>query len=618
MLSDAPESILPPISHALELPEIVFKIAPHLDIADIIACSSVSKAFHILFSPFVWQDLHFGEPCELDPDQPFARKISFTSGCRNTGLQDTDDAGVTQQQLKEIYQRNAPFIRSLSIHSHDSIYPLDPGRGASRIQSLTMEGLSLENKNHTVEHWDRCKRLFSQSQSSLQSVSLINWGYDIEKKRECGQPIWNPILRCAEALNLRSLSLNNCCIRGRHMKSFWIVCERLEKLEICGVYLDIFMPVAHKMKPRGKKAENNHVSANAVSSDSMDPIPHTYPSRFPQLKELRLEVSWPSSPKQLNLIIAQCPLLQTLCWRTTRWGVYVRKKFCELFISSTWPCLDSITITGYGTFILDDDRARILKSAKLPLRRLDFSTEITQPETLILFRRHFSTIQTIDLTFCRGNSTSAWTIEVLTSCPYLETITAKAITAQEIFDAEPWVCLNLRIFSVFIDMAFPNNGHNRKFTTEEIKQCRKVYEQLAVLKQLRELNTLGAINTLVYIDNSPQQHLIPLPLRLKAGLNLMSTSSKLEDIRFWGGNQEVHMKELKWMVQHWKRLKRIKGNWCIGHSANQNNYLHYGKLADWLGERGIFTEGSHCYTFVRGSVDGVDYQDCCGATEDED
>ncbi|KAF9998075.1 hypothetical protein BGZ79_008237 [Entomortierella chlamydospora] len=52
----------PPSFHALDLPEIVFGIAQYLDAADVLACSAVSKSFYCSFAPFVWQDLHFGQP----------------------------------------------------------------------------------------------------------------------------------------------------------------------------------------------------------------------------------------------------------------------------------------------------------------------------------------------------------------------------------------------------------------------------------------------------------------------------------------------------------------------------------------------------------------------------
>ena len=53
-------------------------------------------------------------------------------------------------------------------------------------------------------------------------------------------------------------------------------------------------------------------------------------------------------------------------------------------------------------------------------------------------------------------------------------------------------------------------------------------------------------------DVSPKPYLAPLPLRLKAGLDLMAGSTKLKNVAFWGRKEAVHMKELEWMVQHWK------------------------------------------------------------------
>ncbi|KAF9360001.1 hypothetical protein BGX26_010838 [Mortierella sp. AD094] len=394
------------------------------------------------------------------------------------------------------------------------------------------------------------------------------------------------------------------------MKAFRTVCERLEKLELREVMIDLSMPTTISSKEKnsdGKAEENNESDVSHASS-----------SRFPRLKELRLELSWPSSPRQLNLIIAQCPMLQTLVWETTRWGLYVRRRFCELYVSSTWPYLDSITIAGYGTYINEEDHIRILKAAKLPLRRLEFNTGCTLPETFDLYRSHFSTIQTMDLTFSLSSHSGARTVEILTSCPSLEIIKSHIITAQEIFNAGPWVCRNLQVFSVCIDMAFPNNAENRRFSPEEIEQCRIVYKQLAALKQLRELNSLVPYRNVIHVYLLPRQHPVQLPLRLKAGLDLMASSTKLESVHFWGGKRVVHMKELKWMVEHWKRLKHIQGQWRTGSPVVKDKYLRFGKLVDWLRERGIKTDGSHHECYTNGGPEDVEYEDCCSSSEDED
>ncbi|ORZ29016.1 hypothetical protein BCR41DRAFT_418099 [Lobosporangium transversale] len=135
---------------------------------------------------------------------------------------------------------------------HDSELPLKVGSICRELESITLEGLSLVHPKHTKE--------------------------------------------CGNAQNLRSLSLTQCGIRGRHMAVFWTICQRLETLHLNHVFMDTTKALDVDSKPH----------------DSMPPIAMAL--RFPRLRELSLRnMIYHQEHEQLNLI-CHCSLLQTLTW----------------------------------------------------------------------------------------------------------------------------------------------------------------------------------------------------------------------------------------------------------------------------------------------------------------
>ncbi|KAF9199260.1 hypothetical protein BGZ49_010654 [Haplosporangium sp. Z 27] len=581
------------IPHALEIPEIVFRVVHYLNAADVLACSSVSRSFYSSFSPFVWENLHFGQPCDLDDDlEPLARNLTI-----GIILQPRQESADIRSELLSLGILNkAPLIRSLSIHSHTTLLPLVLGRECTQLNSITMEGLSVRDKRHTKEHWNSCKDIFKRNQSSLKSISLINWEYSSYMKTQPGQPKWNPIQRCTEAINLRSLSLEKCMIRGRFTRIFWTTCERLESLRLDDVRFDL------SNSPLARRTNNNE----SVGTSKYN---------FTRLKDLRLRsIISVTSMQLLNQLIRHCPNLQKLYWDLFSYDV--REVFCDLYTASTWPDLDWIVILKY---IGDIEFAKLLQSAKKPFRRLDFFVADLQPESYKLFRRHFSTIRKIHLVRHSGYS-NGWAIEILTSCPLLESLKTDNMTAQEISESGPWICKRLKVLRIFIDMGFNENANNRKLTSEELKLCHLVYSRLASLKELRKLDMLSTYNLANIGARAQLRTLVPLPVRLRAGLGQLEALDKLEEISFWSGKQAIHKKELIWMVDYWKQLKSIEGYWQIlkGTMAEDHvKFLRSGELREWLVDRGISVQLCCYHHYLLGSPEDAPCEDWCESSDSE-
>ncbi|KAF9109799.1 hypothetical protein BGX27_007173 [Mortierella sp. AM989] len=598
--------------HALTLPEILLRIARYLDLVDIQACSIVSRPLYKSFTPFLWQDLHFGSPCRLNPDlEPFARSLTIN---KTSEYLEGQNITRSNQEIFEAVRMKVPWIRSLTVHDHNSVFPLRLARHCTQLSSITMEGLSLDNGGHTTEHWTSCKKIFKKSRSCLQTVSLNNWGYNEYERPVRGQMIWNPILNCVKAQNLCSLSLESCSIRKEHSKAFWTICKQLEKLNIYAVRVDLDVP---NSPPQGQ-----------LYRWIAPPKPASKPAcpRFPRMKDLRcIGLHSASVEDQLEHILRQCPNIHTLYWSLFGNEYEILEEFCNVYADSTWPSLDYIVVMKD---IRDRDFAKLLQYAKQPLRHVGYWPYMMQPETFdILRQRHFQTIEKIDLQHTeKGNR--QWAIEILTSCPSLESFKASHITAQEIFEAGPWVCTGLRQLVIFIDMGFGSDALCRRFTPEEIQQCRAVYSQLSALKGLRKLDmlstyaqALGHTNSLARVLSNGRQHLpVPLPLNLKAGLDQLAKLTNLEEISFWSGGQAIRMRELLWMVNHWKRLKNIAGGWYVSAEPatdDQDKYLKNGELKKWLLEQGICTKGCLYVQYNAESEERAFHEDCCGLSDNE-
>jgi len=552
-------------THALGLPEIVSAIVQYLEAPDVLACSIVSKPLRTLFVPYVWRDLHFGS-CQLKCNRaPFARSVVMKN------LSSTGNSLNTDALLEQ-----APLVRSLIIHDHESIIPLQLGAACTRLESLAVNGLLLWKDSHTAAHWTNCKKMVQRNRLHLRSLSLVGWKYDETKKPKRGQPIWSPLLSCAQSWNLRSLKLQDCRLRKRDWDAFWIICERLEALEFKNT-----MNMTMALTGTGKGDDGTS-------------------ALFPRLRSLALQMNDNlSSWSMLNMIIRQCPVLRTLKWNLCWRSLLPMDFFTELFEASTWPELDSVTVKCFLGLVLDEDYRRILRAARRPLRRLDFQVDTIQPATFGLIRTHFSTLETVDLSH-GSRDTSDWTIEVLASCPMLRKITSVVIHAQDLLASSmPWVCHGLQKFEAAIDMGFPNKGPDRELSKVELEQCRKVYERLAELRELRVMDLLsGYIRVCEESNveyNNPFESPITLPLRLDAGLDLLERCTRLERIRFWGGTEAVDGQGLQWMVEHLKRLWLLVGGWTVlagtAHEV-RDKFLWEGRQKEWLRGHGVSTEGS--------------------------
>ncbi|KAF9355188.1 hypothetical protein BGX26_006868 [Mortierella sp. AD094] len=543
-----PKPSMPAFSvHPFELPEIIFHISWYLDFPDILTCYAVSESFRRLFAPFVWQNLQFGSSMN-----------SFFDSFKHFIYADPPTL-MYQNAFRE-----AQWVRSISIRGRSSTLPLKFGEMCNQLESITIEGMF-----YTYDIYEYKKKL-RQFKNMLQ------------RNRSHLYQAWN----------LRTLSLQGFRIQDWHLEALWTIFERLEKLELTNFWS---LPVYTERQSNGD--ENQEPMAGTTKASSFSTLNRK--ARFPNLQEIVLS-EW-SNHDYLNLRLRHCPCLRSLNWcmEIGSGMVFPGTKLVDLFVRSTWPELDSITITGKGSSIKGIDQIRLLQSAMKPFRILDYLVSDLQPGPLeLLATRHSATIQEVNLNGLEGN-TKDWTIKLLICCPSLRKFQAGVVTAQDFIGAEPFVCCGLNNLSLFIDMRFPNNGTSRRFTSDELEQCRQVFRRLAGFKHLKKLDMLAPFH---YEPVPPPANsldpydirfsMVPLPMRLKAGLDELADLTKLTELHFWVAKHTAPMEELVWMVDHWMKLKHLAIGWWIkgGMSLVKSDmYFRNYKLIRWLNIRGIST-----------------------------
>ncbi|KAK3823475.1 MAG: hypothetical protein J3Q66DRAFT_331952 [Benniella sp.] len=555
--------------HPLHLPEVLFQVALYLDAKDVLACSLVSRTSHSAFEPYVWRNLHIGvhpsQHTTLRHQDPFARFISIKTQVSNNQGQSqlSEGSQPSEDDLLQVLHRASPWIRSLSIHKHYSTYQLNFNGRCTMLESLSIEGPPLDDQFDTA-YWDNCKTLVRKNSANLRSLTMMSWGRSYRGRK---LPKWSPLSECVQHKNLRSLRIQGGSFRDKQWASYWKIFEDLESLTLEFIHL---------------------------------PPPPSIANEFPRLRTLVLHQLRTEPLRQLDWIIRLCPMLQTLEWTlepTTHFPV----EFTHYFVGLTWPELGSISIKGHRDYMSHEDYISILKATQRPFRVLDLKIQ-SQPQDLfdMLRQSHFKTLTKVDL--FSAVAIPQCVQEVLESCPLLEHITAKVITAQDITNGRPWVCIGLKEFKVMINMGFGrmklDRGAKRpKFTESEQGLCHAVFEQLGRLEQLHVLDLRR------HYWFTDMRAYFPLPLELRLGLGQLS---RLEDIEVIGfhGSQDLRMTDVEWMLQTWRYLTAVYGDQLSSKRSGtfENEYVRNHKLASVLNSRGVRFQKHEDDTKTRGLV----------------
>ncbi|KAF9948925.1 hypothetical protein BGZ72_009189 [Mortierella alpina] len=575
-------------SQALLLPEVLSRIGCFLDANEALICSQICSTWYLSFAPIVWANLHIGRPKpKNDSKYTYQRELE-----PRTRSIDLESEGCNPCEQLGFIREKASWLRSLTIHKHISPQQFTLGKECTQLRAISIAGPIPFDNDYTREYWNSCKALIKQNRSRLTSLTVESMqSISVYEKPIPNVPRWIPILSCAGHTHLTELRLVTCHIPGRQLKPFWKICERLEKLTLDNVTMD------YSRLPTQEQIQNNSKAARAARKraarrpNKKIPPPPPPPKRFPNLRELTAKNVPDGGPERfLNLIIADCPRLESLTWSLPLYSPIPAEPFNKHIVDGTWPFLDRIRLNlGFFNFTQDMFFA-FMQQTRKPLKVISFNNDslpyMGEKIFNIMKERHFSTLREINVS---SFNAEGWIQDVLVSCTSLEVLSGVRLSAVTVMeDRRPWGCLGLKEFRMSLEISKGSTFD----TPEEIRELmeeesRALCTQLARLRQLRWLS-LGTTHRAL-TDKEP------FPLRLEMGLDLLAAHTQLEVINF-SRQQDMDRNDILWMVQHWTSLRMVSGGLLnakkLETKAVKNKYIWDFELAKILNDHGIATPSS--------------------------
>ncbi|KAF9991141.1 hypothetical protein BGZ75_004625 [Mortierella antarctica] len=575
-----------PILQALILPEVLFCIGCYLNTHQALICSQVCSTWYINFAPLVWTNVHIGRPKPDTVDCQYICRRDLEPRIRSINLV---SEGCNPRDQLDIVRNKASWLRSLTIHQHVSPLQFNLGKECTQLRAISITGPIPFNNDYTRDYWNSCKALIKQNRSRLKSLSLEGTTQlHFSGKPTPGVPRWDPILSCVGHTHLTELKLVLCSIRGRHLKPFWKICERLEKLTLDRVSFDISRtPTQEQIQNNSKAARAARKRAARRPNKNASPPPPP-PKRFPNLQELT--VKGVTSPERfVDLIIADCPRLESLDWTVELLSAARMEVLSNHIVAGTWPLLEKLNLS---LSFNEGQMLKILQHTRKPLKVVTIGYVVTLAKGIvsILKERHYQTLQEVDLSGLRSDP-EGMVQDVLASCHSLEIIKATLLDAAAVKeDKRPWVCLGLRELTMSIDITKGTPGESEESVQDHRQeQSHALFAQIARLKQLRHLS-LRPSQPRLHPNNKE-----PIRLRLGMGLHLLTAQTQLEVVYLYRG-QNMDRNDVLWMVEHWKSLRMVSGGLLNDKKSEQKafkgKYLWDFELAKTLNDHGIETPSS--------------------------
>ncbi|KAF8948445.1 hypothetical protein BGZ47_004834 [Haplosporangium gracile] len=328
----------------------------------------------------------------------------------------------------------------------------------------------------------------------------------------------------------RSLTVQDLNVTERVASAFWKACSRFENLRL-----------------------SFHAPSSSLPEDLA----------FPLVTHLDLKMDHQrtepfSAEEQLAFIMA-CPGLTSLCWSLDHFDSPMLQ-FHEALTQKTWTRLSDLELRSLTH--LDTEMAAVMDSLPL-LRRLVLSQCSFGPLTFSkLKERHFASLEVLDVVGC-DEFTSAMALEVLSRCPRLQEFSCPYIHLKDFVRSsedrkqqghQPFACQqHLRHLDTFIS----------KDDTNPADWTTKAMKRLSIFTQLEYLSLCpGRVDPECQPQAQDQIHVTNggLGMCLADGLDRLSSLSKLTFFEFGGSSPRMGMKEAQWMVQSWKQLKTVVGN----------------------------------------------------------
>ncbi|KAF9431800.1 hypothetical protein BGZ76_011682 [Entomortierella beljakovae] len=447
-----------------------------------------------------------------------------------------------------------------------------------------------------IPFWDLTSKFVMSHKNTLQHISIAN-----------APPLavfWK-VLAQELTSTLESLTIK-CGIHVGSESDFWITCSNLISLDakfyLVGPAISRipppFMPKNWDEPPLG---------------------PREGPPFFPRLKNLDFSFNQTEFLYQDLALLKNCPSLETLAWKShpanagaepylsklakmpspyvydtleSSHPSYLQKNLLiqgdqqatavstNRMTTRMWPNLHSITLYPIGIKSNDvrgEGIAELLLSMETPCTQLDVNNSGFGDLSLsaIVNSMHAMSIKTISIRNC-PYVTSSMIQMLLVSCQGLEEIDADKLYVIDMMHGENqlWRCMNLRVLSVVLDLADPNDLMKHRWENEEDRIAfEKQYEiqkpqiaerQKTIMMQLSRMKKLTFIcASLCTIHHNRSAH-VGVEFTLDAGLDQLKGLTKMEELYFGGWYDTPHVAEAEWMLKYWEHLKIVhRGRYVV-------------------------------------------------------
>ncbi|KAF8941770.1 hypothetical protein BGZ47_007202 [Haplosporangium gracile] len=403
---------------------------------------------------------------------------------------------------------------------------------------------------------------------------------------------------------LTSLSLVGREIRSLDLMLIWrAACPHLTSLELARCNVETEAPLWGE-----SVAEITETAAMVMETESRPPCALRY------LKLMEVRGMMPRT--QFKVFIADSPRLKSLVWQLHRSHAGLAPR--DLWVTTEddfwqdyrgqnrdeplqqWLDLTSLELTSSkeSLAVSDQQLAILLDRASDTMERLVLGAVRVGEATLRSMRRFFDSVVELDLRLC-SDVTGAMVQQVLASCLGLKFVAADSIHASDILDGDPWVCLGLQSWAIFVDLSvtsssWPSNSssssgsrsqgsgrqraHNRRQAQKGkikandknssnshenqqdelqqlLQQC--VFERLSLLTRLEHLD-LDRHHPLT--GRAALKAVETLDWRLRKGLDKLVTLTRLTTVCL-SSHQTMNMSKSAavWMIEHWLQLEVVRG-----------------------------------------------------------
>ncbi|KAI8348082.1 hypothetical protein B0O80DRAFT_186752 [Mortierella sp. GBAus27b] len=274
--------------------------------------------------------------------------------------------------------------------------------------------------------------------------------------------------------NLSRLKMNMINVAAANIAEFWDLCTHLTSLHLINTDVE---------QPPDKSITFSRLLDLNVSLKT----PHPF----------ELQVGW----------ARQCPNLTSL--RLASWMQGYQEELDEFagsFTLNTWPELRVLQMRGLCAS--DKQLAQAIGSMQQATAIEVSGCEFGELSFKVL-RRHFASLRTLDISKSKS-VTSLMALEILTSCPQLDSLHTRRIMSQDVMESPPWVCCrSIRTLRASF-MITPGQDAD--------------VQQDHVLKRLSNLVNLEFLEL---IGDEYDQHTKILDLRLEKGLGQLATFRRL-------------------------------------------------------------------------------------------